>query len=333
MSSQSIGNIYNKLASSWDKKRGGRKCNSNVFNGTTTKEPLYHVASILERVFCDVHARNGIVDELVRVDPLHTMTCSSSHGVWIYDMRASDAAPKTQQDEKHLKAFVTAFIRKNFSAETQQYLLDHISISMCFFAWFFTTPNYFYATKEMRQTTRRGIEKIWTETLLRKKPKMMPQTSAKMPKSCGEMHQITMLVKMQDEKSALQTKIQQLINSEHPSHSIDWSEERVVHSTVSECFNMAGKCYIDGKKSKKLITLYNEYQKIADKITRAEAGIARAEKQQQFVSKNVSHTEEPIAEPPKKPVTEPEDEIPENWEDIAVEPEDEVPEEWEDIIV
>ena len=310
--------IYKKMASSWDKKRGSRDCHSNVFNGTTQNEPLYHVASMLEGVFCYVHVQTGIATVLACVEPEHTMTSSNARGVWIYDMRPSDAAPRTQQDEVRLNRFVSSFIHKHFVGAAQRYLLDHIAISMCFFAWFFTAPDYFYATKEMRQTTRRGIEKIWTETLLRKQPKTMtmPPTT-KMSKSRGDMHQSTLLAKMEDEKRALQTKIETVVNCEYPSHIIDWSDERLVHLNVSECFDMNGVCYISGKKSKKLNSLYQDYQKIVVKVTRTKAGITRAENEQRSVNlvSSCKQTQEPVtvAEP-----MEPEDEVPESWEDLMV---------------
>ena len=300
---QTIGRTYKKVASSWDKKRGTRDCHANVFNATTAKEPLYHVASLMNRVLCDLHTRTDIAEELERVEPNVVMVApskasissiSSISSIWVYDMRASDAAPRTEQDAARLKWFVTLLVKKHTDPQTQAYLLQHITITMCFFAWFFSTPNYFYATKEMRQTTRFGIQKIWTETLLRKRPtptptptpNTTPNTKSKSRSSSGAMHQKdSILPKLEEEKRAIETKIDALVKSEHPTHVFDWTDARGVHTKVSECFDMNGKNYINGKKSKKLQTLYQDYQRVHDKVARTKKGIASAEAQHQRTEK------------------------------------------------
>ena len=134
MASQNMGNNYNKMARAWDKKRGTRDCQANVFQGTTAKEPLYHVPSLLNRALCDIHKHTDIVEELKSIEPNAVIVSPTMRGVWIYDMRASDAAPRTEQDATRLKWIVTLFIKKHFEPHIQQYLLDHIAISMCFFA-------------------------------------------------------------------------------------------------------------------------------------------------------------------------------------------------------
>ena len=296
---QTIGRTYKKVASSWDKKRGTRDCHANVFNATTAKEPLYHVASLMNRVLCDLHNRTDIAEELERVEPNVVMVAPSiskasisKASIWVYDMRASDAAPRTEQDAARLKWFVTLLVKKHTDPQTQAYLLQHITISMCFFAWFFSTPNYFYATKEMRQTTRFGIQKIWTETLLRKRPTPTPTPTpkptpnTKSRSSSGAMHQKdSILPKLEEEKRAIETKIDALVKSEHPTHVLDWTDARGVHTKVSECFDMNGKNYINGKKSKKLQTLYQNYQRVHDKVARTKKGIASAEAQHQRTEK------------------------------------------------
>ena len=318
---QTIGRTYKKVASSWDKKRGTRDCHANVFNATTAKEPLYHVASLMNRVLCDLHNRTDIAEELERVEPNVVMVAPSississisissiskasiskasisKASIWVYDMRASDAAPRTEQDAARLKWFVTLLVKKHTDPQTQAYLLQHITITMCFFAWFFSTPNYFYATKEMRQTTRFGIQKIWTETLLRKRPtptptptpnttpNTTPNPKSKSRSSSGAMHQKdSILPKLEEEKRAIETKIDALVKSEHPTHVFDWTDARGVHTKVSECFDMNGKNYINGKKSKKLQTLYQDYQRVHDKVARTKKGVASAEAQHQRTDK------------------------------------------------
>ncbi len=319
MASQTMGNNYNKMARAWDKKRGTRDCQANVFQGTTAKEPLYHVPSLLNRAFCDIHKHTDIAKELKSIEPNAVIVSPTIRGVWIYDMRASDAAPRTEQDATRLKWIVSLFIKKHFEPHTQQYLLEHIAISMCFFAWFFATPNYFYATKEMRQTTRYGIEKIWTETLLRKQPTATPPPKQNQTKQRGAMHQKNMLPKLEEEKRALETKIEALV----PTQKFDWTDMRDVHTKVSDCFDMNSPHYIVGKKSKKLQALHQEHQKIQEKVGRMKKGIAHAEFQEQHRQTEKGNTEDVPSIPPKAELEpeepeEPEEEAPDSWEDLLL---------------
>ena len=277
---QNMGSIYKKLASSWNKKCGQRDCNANVFQGTVATQPLYHVASLMNPVICDIRTRANIVNELKNVDPNVVIGSETANSVWIYDMRASDGAPKTEQDTARLKHYVGLFIKTYFDAHTQNYLLQHINISACFFVWFFSTPNYFYATNETRQTTRYGIQKVWTETLLRKKPSVTPKPTMKLVKQRGEMHQVNVLSKLLNEQETLETKIANLVHSEYPTIAFDWTNVKDVHGKIAECFVMNGKCYINGKKSKKLQMWYHDHQKIRDKVARAKFGIEQSKIQE-----------------------------------------------------
>ena len=358
-STQNIGRTYKKLASSWDKKRGTRDCHANVFNATTAKEPLYHVASLMNHVLCDLHTRTNIAEELERLEPNAVMvaTDADADSIWIYDMRASDAAPRTEQDTARLKWFVTLFIKKHFDTQTQIYLLQHIAISICFFAWFFATPNYFYATKEVRQTTRYGIQKIWTEVLLHKRPlrKHPPQATNALPnknrgamhqknrgamhqKNRGAMHQKdSILPKLEEEKRATETKIETLVQSEHPTHVFDWADPRNVHIKVSECFDMNGKHYINGKKSKKLQSLYQEYQRVQDKVARTKKGIASAEAQQQRTEKLLSlaqeeQAQEEQAQEEQAQEEQAQEEQAQEEQDADTKEPDDIPESWEDLV-
>ena len=319
MASQKMGNNYNKMARAWDKKRGTRDCQANVFQGTTAKEPLYHVPSLLNRAFCDIHKHTDIAKELKSIEPNAVIVSPTIRGVWIYDMRASDAAPRTEQDATRLKWIVTLFIKKHFEPHIQQYLLEHIAISMCFFAWFFATPNYFYATKEMRQTTRYGIEKIWTETLLRKQPTATPPPKQNHTKQRGAMHQKNMLPKLEEEKRALEAKIEALVSTQ----KFDWTDMRDVHIKLSECLDMNSPHYIVGTKSKKLQALYQEHQKIQEKVGRTKKGIAHAEFQEQHRKSEKGNTEVVPSIPPKSELEpekpeEPEEEAPDSWEDLPL---------------
>ena len=351
MATQNMGLAYKKLAELWDKKRGPtRDYTSNIFQNTTPKEPVYHVAKIVNSELCRIHKNTTttttIVDELKNIEPNAVMV--NEAGIWIYDMRHTDAAPRTEQDTTRLKWFVSLFVKKHFDTSTQYYLNENFTITMCFFVWFFTTPDYFYATKEMRQTTRYGIQKIWTETLLRKKPTTTPPPAAKLTKHRGMMHQKNVLPKLEEETRALQTKMDALVsNSDSLQHGgsgsgggFDWTADaRQLHKQISECLDTNSVHYISTKKSKKLQTMYQDYQKLQEKLARTKQGISHAEFQEKQGNVVFAKKPEPMhieaghieaghveaehieakhveAEHIEAKHVEEEQEVPESWEDL-----------------
>ena len=150
--SQDLGRTYKKLSAVWDKKRGSRDSQANVFINTTKNDPILHVAALLNHVLVDLHNNSNIIKELQLIETGMVMLSAEGDRVWIYDMRSSDAMPKTEQDLVRLYWFVTNMVKKCFDVDTQNYLMKHNHLAVCFFIWFFTTPNYFYATKEIKQT-------------------------------------------------------------------------------------------------------------------------------------------------------------------------------------
>ena len=140
----------------------------------------------------------------------------------------------------------------------------------------------------MRQTTRYGIQKIWTETLLRKKPTTTPPPAAKLTKHRGMMHQKNVLPKLEEETRALQTKMNALVsNSNSLQHGggggggFDWTADaHELHKQISECLDTNSVHYISTKKSKKLQTIYQDYQKLQEKLARTKQGISHAEFQE-----------------------------------------------------
>ena len=344
MATQNMGLAYKKLAELWDKKRGPtRDYTSNIFQNTTPKEPVYHVAKIVNSELCRIHKNTTttIVDELKNIEPNAVMV--NEAGIWIYDMRHTDAAPRTEQDTTRLKWFVSLFIKKHFDTSTQYYLNENFTITMCFFVWFFTTPDYFYATKEMKQTTRYGIQKIWTETLLRKKPTTTPPPAAKLTKHRGMMHQKNVLPKLEEEMRALQTKMDALAQHGGSGGGFDWTADaRELHKQISECFDTNSVHYISTKKSKKLQTMYQDYQKLQEKLARTKQGITHAEFQEKqgivvFAKKPVSlmHVKEEHVEAKhvKEEHVEEEHVEAKHVEAKPIEEEQEVPESWEDLMV
>ena len=333
--SQDLGRTYKKLSAAWDKKRGSRDSQANVFINTTKNEPILHVAALLNHVLVDLHKNSNIIKELQLIETGMVMLSAEGDSVWIYDMRSSDAMPKTEQDLVRLYWFATNMVKKCFDVDTQNYLMKHNHIAVCFFVWFFTTPNYFYATKEIKQTSRYGIKKVWKPVLLNKQPKVMVEKQTTIKKR-GEMHQVNILPKLENEKEQLQTKITNLISSVHSSIVLDYENAYELHSKMSECFDMNSKCYINGSKSKKLQKLYQDYQKVSDKVSRTTKGIQNAEFQKkkertthESVERETMATEDFDCGPVEAAQAEavqaeavqaeaaPGDDVPDSWEDLV----------------
>ena len=277
--SQDLGETYKKLAATWDKKRGTRDFQANVFTNTTTKDQILHVAALLNQTFVDLHNNSNIIKELQLVEPGMVILSAHEDSMWIYDMRMSDAMPKTQSDLVRLYSFVSNLVKKHFNTDTQNYLMKHNHIVVSFVVWFFTTPSYFFATKEIKQTSRYGIKKVWRSILLKKKPNTSVEKQATI-KQRGEMHQSKKLPKLENNMDAIKKKIMDVIQSEYPTITIDWEDGYEVRTKISECFDMKSKCYINGAKSKKLHKLYQDYQKMNEKVLRTSKSIKNAEIQQ-----------------------------------------------------
>lgn len=325
--SQNLERTYRNLASSWKKKCGTRNHTANIFENTNRNDQVYHVAALMCSSFNSIHEKSNMLKVFQVVGQGEAILSQDSNAIWIYDMRKSDSLPRTNQDMERLYKFVRMFVTGHFDVETKNYLLKHEHISVCFFIWFFTTPDFYYRTKDIRQTSRYGIQKCWSRTLLDKEPKVVvsKQACCKVVER-GNVHQKVLLGKVTEQKKNIETKITELIGGEHPEYilELEWQDAYDVHKKISDCMKMNSKVYINGKKGKKLQKLYQDYQKIAEKARNTEHGIKSAEAVLQAKNKavefNKSETPEEVAQEEENPAGPAEaemvEDVPESWEDL-----------------
>jgi hypothetical protein len=205
---------------------------------------------------------------------------TTSQQIWIYDMRQSDTLPKSQNDTQRLYKFVEALVKSWFDGEERGYLSQHIHIATCFFVWYFTKPNFFFKDNVMRQTTRKGIQRVWTPLLLGKKP--IPQKEASVPppsrKSQFNTTTDTLLPKQQEQQAKLQTDIQEMLSSTTLSQPIiEWEDSRRAHMKISECLGNSNSG-LSIKQNKKLQKMYNEYSTVTTKINKTMDKIRKIER-------------------------------------------------------
>mgnify|MGYP003317620520 CR=1 FL=1 len=321
--SQNLERTYRNLASSWNKKCGTRDHKANIFENTNRNDQVYHVAAVLCSSFNSLHEKSVLLKEFQVVAEGDAILSEDSNAMWIYDMRKSDSLPRTPRDMERLYTFVRKFVKGHFDVETRNYLLSHDHISVCFFIWFFTTPDFFYHTKDIRQTSRHGIKKCWTRTLLDKQPiVVVPKRATHKVVERGDMHQKVMLGKVTEHKKNIEMKITELICGEHPGYVLDWEDAYGVRRKISECMKMNSEVYINGKKGKKLQKLYQDYQKVAEKVKHTGIGIKTAEAVLQAKMKAMVLQNSIVGEADEKaenPVETTEalvEEVPESWEDL-----------------
>ena len=316
---------YYKLAETWSKRTGKRMYKDAVFGKCSQSEPISHVPHIFGEVLKQVDNLVGALQALV--PDTHT----NGVGLWVYDMRASDAMPRTTKDTEKLYTFVRRIIQSNwFDKDTGMYLEKHIHITVAFFVWWFTTPRFYFATNEIRQTTRYGIQRVWTPVLLPAEPVVVstptssPNTKDKSPSS---KHSTVTVAKDTLKCEMLQQKILALVQEEYPKFTVEWDDDRSVHRKISECFEMNSKYCITGKKSKKLQKMYQDYCKVVDKVKK-NGGVAPAQAAEAQAAEEESETTCAgcLANQPNQLAhdgclgddaeEESEGEVPESWEDI-----------------
>ena len=142
---QQLPNTFNKLTTFWNGKIGKRDHTANIFYNTSANEPKTHVPFLLMSAFNRIHTEHGdMVSVFKNTNPSAIKVDNDQESVWVYTMRQSDALPRTTQDMECVFAFVRMFMEKHLDSESNVYLMKHINITVCFFIWFFTKPEFFF---------------------------------------------------------------------------------------------------------------------------------------------------------------------------------------------
>ena len=274
--SPSIGTMpqtYRKLSSSWDTKAGSRDHTANIFCNTTKNDAVLHVPSLLLALFNELHKNSDMIKELKAVSS-GVMMGDDNQTIWLYTMRPSDAMPKNSEELERLYAFVRMFSEKHLDAESYLYIMKNIHIAVSFFVWFFTKKNFYYYTNEIRQTTRGGIQKQWRSILLVRLPAVNVMQNASAPKGRGEIHQKTILSKLEEEQRKAKAGIIKLIDT---NCVVDFDDAMSLHSKISQCMTSGNNNFIGNKPGKKLQKIYQEYMKNDEKIKKMRKSLVHIE--------------------------------------------------------
>lgn len=274
--SPSIGTMpqtYRKLSSSWDTKAGSRDHTANIFCNTTKNDAVLHVPSLLLALFNELHKKSDMIKELKAVSS-GVMMGDDNQTIWLYTMRPSDAMPKNSEELERLYAFVRMFSEKHLDAESYLYIMKYIHIAVSFFVWFFTKKNFYYYTNEIRQTTRGGIQKQWRSILLVRVPVVNVMQNASAPKGRGEIHQKTILSKLEEEQRKAKACITNLIGT---NRVVDFDDAMTLHSKISQYMNSGNSNFIGNKPGKKLQKIYQEYMKNDEKIKKMRKSLVHIE--------------------------------------------------------
>jgi len=261
--SQNLPRTFYKLAEKWDKRVGARNFESKCWTSSSVdnREPIHKVAYLMsEKLGSLFHKLTDLSSEC---------QWSSSQQIWIYDMRQSDTLPKSQTDSQRLYRFVEVLVKSWFDGEERGFLSQNIHIATCFFVWYFTKPSFFFKDNVMRQTTRKGIQRVWTPLLLGKKPTSQKE-SVTTPSTKSQFNTTTdiLLPKQQEQQAKLQTDIQEMLSSTTLSQPIiEWEDSRRAHMKISECLGNSNSG-LSIKQNKKLQKMYNEYSTLTAKINK-----------------------------------------------------------------
>lgn len=331
--SQNFPRTYYNLAKTWDAKVGNMSFEQASFiDNKTNKE---RIARLLHAEFkTQANGPSGIVIELARIGDLmsdhYNMDNVSMYdnSIWIYNMRTSDTLPKSPNDLKRLYQFVKIAISQWFASSNEIFLADdrNIHITVSFFVWYITKPHFFFKDKVTRQTTRFGIERIWTPLLLAKKVSNAQPQTTKVIKSKQPV-QITnaLLPKQQKAQENLRLHMEKLTDC-----TFEWENSHSLHLNISK--------YLSGNElninqQKKLQKTYNEYIALTEKVNKtltkirktdmANAKIVKVKPEESVEEENWEEGQF-VGEKRVLVDKSAEEEVPDNWED------EEVPDNWED---
>lgn len=301
--SQNLPRTFVKLASTWDKKAGKRTAGQGIWSSgnpeMSRKFPVQYIPCVLSMLF--ERTRTESISECM--GKIHTTeTVVQGNQIWIYSSRNSDSLPRTIQDEQKLYAFVKTLISSWCERDTYLYMEKNIHICVCFFVWYFTKPNFFFIDKVIKQTTRNGIQRIWTPLLLGKKPKEIVNSSGGGVKIIIPITSDAMLPKQQQNQEKLCGDIENIVLIV-TGKSVDWGDATLAHMQISECLN-SGSSHMSTKQNKKLLKLYNDYNTITNKIKKTLEKIRKGEsaKSKQAGSQAIAEAWVPeLGTPPSSP--------------------------------
>ena len=276
--SQNFPRTFFKLTSSWDRKAMLRNSTQNIWSnhGVSSKEPMLYIPCVMSGLF-EEHSDN-MARCLSEVRPADTREVGNQ--VWIYNMRASDSVPRTIQDERKLYLFVRTMLKSWCDCKTFNYIEKNIHICVCFFVWYFTKQEFFYSDKVIRQTTRKGIQRVWTCVLLRKEPVSSPARilTQTQQRNLPSITTDALLPKQQQQQEKLKKDIQRMFSSTTLAHtSLDWEDSRILHVKLSECMTNSNSG-LSINQNKKLQKMYNEYTTLSTKINKSFGKIRKVER-------------------------------------------------------
>lgn len=293
--SQNFPRTFYKLSTAWDAKTGTRTFKDFIWSipSSAKNDPI----SMIPAMMTDKLGK--MPDMMAAFEQVGLMERRNDQ-VWIYDMRQSDILPKSASDLGRLYSFANSAIRVWFNRSDADYLLKHSHISTCFIVWYFTKPNFFFKDKVMKQTTRNGIQRIWTPFFIARQPKLVSPTPA--PRSGSNRSAITttdaMLPKQQVEQEKIRASIAKIFD-DAGGVPFGWDDPRNVHRNISGAIANDDRIF-SIKQTKKLQNFYNEYTKITSKIEETMRKRAKAE----IVNSRIAnHTQSLGGEPTLSPTS------------------------------
>ena len=277
--SENFPRTFYNLASSWDAHVGTmtfEQCSN--FNGYGSINS--DVAQLLHLEF--IRRGPNIINDL------QTLWLSSSEcqfyndSFWIYNMRSSDILPRSSHDLARLYRFVRLAIGQWFSRSDQLLLEQHIHVAVCFFLWYITKPHFFFKDKVTKQTTRHGIQRVWTPLLLAKEVRF--QTPRVQKQNTLGSSTNAQLPKQQKDQQSLKEAMERITST-----TFEWEDSISLHLKMSK-FLSGNQLNIN--QTKKLQKHYNDYKVLTNKINKTLQKIRKVEAANAKIASASSNTAE-----------------------------------------
>lgn len=262
--SQNFPRTFYNLASSWD-AHVGTMTSEQCRNFNVSRSNNNNVAQLLHLEFM-VRGTN-IINELQTLWSPSSGCQFYNDSFWIYNMRSSDTLPRSPHDLGRLYRFVRVAIGKWFSRSDQLFMEQHIHVAVCFFLWYITKPHFFFKDKVTKQTTRHGIQRVWTPLLLAREVRFQTPRAQKQ-NTLGSTTN-AQLPKQQKDQENLKEAMQRITGA-----TFEWEDSISLHLKMSE-FLSGNQLNIN--QVKKLQKHYNDYRVVTDKIIKTLQKIRKVE--------------------------------------------------------
>ena len=318
---------------------------SDTFTFNSVKFPthdlIFQTSSTLLRAFREKHQQHGNLVAYFKTISYPSdleVIFTQSQEFWVCDGRKTDEIPKNQEHLDKLFHFVNCVLMDMLSTDEYLSISSHLQLCVCYMLWMFSTPNFYYPFKHVSYTKKNGKKSVWYSCWLSKKP-CLTEKRQKQEHNLykGVSHRKeNMIPKMMKEKEEKIKILVDFIKQNDEDTDIDESihDYFSLNRKIHQYLDFQNQKFVGNNRAKRLNVLYQDLQKITEKINRHTKNIANEnvgqlelengsivtfKKERKTEEKKETITATQVVEEDKSNLLQQqEEEIPDSWEDLEL---------------